>query len=132
MAKYKLTKNIKELGGRTLFQIEATTSFGLVSKGELGGYIENEENLSQSGNAWVSGNAQVYDKLRLTRGYFFGYKEKTEELKYFSLRDDSNYELVGKGDCQVEESDGKKTELLKKAQELIDKAQELKEEAEKM
>ena len=26
----------------------------------MGGYIEEEENLSQHGNAWVSGNAKVY------------------------------------------------------------------------
>ena len=58
--KYKLTKNKKEWCGITLFQIEATASFGIVCKGELGGYIEKEDNLSQDGDAWVSGNAWVY------------------------------------------------------------------------
>jgi len=81
------------------------------------------------GNALVSGNALVYGKLKLTSGYFFGYKEKKEDLKYFSLRDDSNYELIGKGNCKVEEQNNQKTELLKKAQELIDKANELKDKA---
>ena len=28
--------------------------------GELGGYVEKEENVSQDGNAWVSGDARVY------------------------------------------------------------------------
>ena len=28
---------------------------------DLGGYVEKEENLSQSGNAWVYGNALVCD-----------------------------------------------------------------------
>lgn len=60
MAKYKLTNTTKELCGITLFQIEATTSFGDVEKGDLGGYIEKEANLDMSGNAWVYGNAQVY------------------------------------------------------------------------
>lgn len=27
--------------------------------GELGGYVEKEENIDHEGNAWVSGNAQV-------------------------------------------------------------------------
>ena len=57
--KYKLTNKSIEVSGRKLFQIQATASFGNVSKGELGGYIEKEENLNQDGNAWVYDNAQV-------------------------------------------------------------------------
>ena len=64
--KYKLTKNTKEWFGITLFQIEATVSFGIVSKGELGGYIEKEENLSQDDNAWV------FAKASFTKGWFIG------------------------------------------------------------
>ena len=59
MKKYSLTKNTKQWFGITLFQIKAEMSFGIVAKGELGGYIEKESNLSQEGNAWVSGDAQV-------------------------------------------------------------------------
>jgi carbonic anhydrase/acetyltransferase-like protein (isoleucine patch superfamily) len=58
--KYSLTKNKKEYCGVTLFQIKAEMSFGNVEKGELGGWIEKEENLSKDGNAWVSDNASVY------------------------------------------------------------------------
>ena len=58
--------------------------------------------------------------------------KKKQKKKCFSLGDDSDYELIGKGDCEVEEENEKKSELLKKAQELIDKAQELKEEANKL
>ena len=58
MKKYKLTKNSIEVFGKKLFQIQATASFGNVERGELGGYIEKEENLSQENNAWVYGNAQ--------------------------------------------------------------------------
>ena len=65
MKKYKLTKNKKETIFGTLFQIEAIASFGNVSKGEKGGYIAKEENLSQDGNAWVSGDAQVYGNARV-------------------------------------------------------------------
>lgn len=37
MKKYKLTKNKRDFYGITLFQIEATASFGNVVEGELGG-----------------------------------------------------------------------------------------------
>lgn len=58
--KYKLTDIKIEVFGRTLFRIEALESFGNVKKGELGGYVENQDNLSQDGNAWVYGDAEVY------------------------------------------------------------------------
>ena len=44
---------------RKLFRIKAKINFGAVEAGELGGYIEKEENLSESGNSWVYGNARV-------------------------------------------------------------------------
>ena len=64
--KYSLTNNKKEWFGTTLFQIKAEISFGCVAKGELGGYIEKEENLNQDGDAWVSGNARVYGNARVS------------------------------------------------------------------
>ena len=64
--KYSLTKNTKEWSGKTLFQIKAEISFKSVVKGELGGYIEKEENLSQDGNAWVYGNAWVSGNARVS------------------------------------------------------------------
>ena len=64
--KYRLTKNTKGWNGKTLFQIEATVSFGVITKGELGGYIEKESNLSQEGNAWVYGNARVSGDARVS------------------------------------------------------------------
>ena len=45
--------------GVQLFRIKALISFEGVKKGDVGGYVENEKNLSQYGNAWVSGNAKV-------------------------------------------------------------------------
>ena len=60
MKKYELTSNfVINSFGEKLFQIKATVDFGIVKKGELGGYIESEKNLTQNGNAWVSGNALV-------------------------------------------------------------------------
>ena len=57
--KFELTSNFKVFLGRKLFQIKALISFGDVKEGDLGGYIEKEENLSHDGNAWVYGDAKV-------------------------------------------------------------------------
>ena len=46
--------------GWKLFRIRALISFGSVDAGDLGGYIYTEDNLSQKGDAWVSGNAEVW------------------------------------------------------------------------
>ena len=64
--KYKLTKNTKEVNGITLFQIQALKDFGDVKKGDLGGWIEKENNLSQEGNCWVSGDAKVYGNAKVS------------------------------------------------------------------
>ena len=65
--KYELLKDDAITSfGRTLYRIKATTDFGDVEKGELGGYIEKEENLSHLGNAWVTGNARVSDDAWVT------------------------------------------------------------------
>ena len=72
MKKFELTTNTKMFLGKKLFQIKALISFGDVEAGELGGYIEKEENLSQTGdawvfdNAWISGDARVADDARVT------------------------------------------------------------------
>ena len=47
--------------GKPLFMVEALRDFGDIRKGELGGYIESEANLSHSGDCWVAMSAQVYD-----------------------------------------------------------------------
>ena len=60
MKKYELTTEAKVWLGRTLHRIRALVSFGDVEAGELGGWIEKEENLEQSGDAWVYGDARVY------------------------------------------------------------------------
>ena len=44
----------------TLHRIRAVAEFGLVKIGDLGGWIEKEENLSHEGKAWVWGNAEVF------------------------------------------------------------------------
>lgn len=58
--KYELTNETKVVCGRTLHRIKAIIDFAFAKKGDIGGWIETEKNLSQNGNAWVCGNAMVY------------------------------------------------------------------------
>ena len=39
--------------------------FANVKKGDKGGYIESEDNLSHIGNCWVSDNAEIYGNARV-------------------------------------------------------------------
>ena len=69
MKKYEFTGETKrvELWNRTatLHRIKATVEFGFVKVGELGGWIEKEENLSHEGKAWVWGNAEVWGNAKV-------------------------------------------------------------------
>ena len=65
MKKYKLTSETKEYGSLTLFRIEAVRDFGGVEKGDKGGFVEKEDNLSHDGDAWVSGDAEVYGDAKV-------------------------------------------------------------------
>ena len=59
--KYAFTEEVIEFHGRTLHRIKAIRDFGNVKNGELGGFIEKEQNLSHKCKSWVSDNAKVYD-----------------------------------------------------------------------
>ena len=66
MKKFELTTDSIKRNGVTLYRIKSLIDFEDVKAGDLGGYVEKEENLSQSGDAcvsgdaWVSGSAKVY------------------------------------------------------------------------
>ena len=62
MKKFELTNEfITNMFGTKLFRIRALVEFGDVEAGELGGYVEKESNLGHDDNAWVYGDARVYD-----------------------------------------------------------------------
>lgn len=64
--KYKLDKNDAiTVNGRTLYRIVALIDIEMVSKGDKGGYIETENNLSQLGNSWIFDDARVYDNAHV-------------------------------------------------------------------
>ena len=75
--KYKIRKD-----GR----IEALKDFGSITKGTIGGFISEEENLSHEGNCWVYGNARVSGKARV-----FGDARVFENAKV-----DGNAKVYGK------------------------------------
>lgn len=58
--KFELTAEFKIFEGKKVFRIKALKDFGDVKAGELGGYVEKEENLSRNGNARVFGNACMF------------------------------------------------------------------------
>ena len=72
MKKYELTNETKNYYGRTLYRIKALRDFSDVKAGDLGGFVESEDNLSHKGNAWVfgdawvCGDAWVYDNARVS------------------------------------------------------------------
>ena len=62
MKKYCFTDETRETDGHILHRIIALVdipSHG-INKGDFGGWIEKEENLSHEGTCWVSRNAQVF------------------------------------------------------------------------
>ncbi|WP_406604286.1 hypothetical protein [Bartonella gliris] len=63
--KYELTDETIEVDGKTLHRIRALRDFSDVEKGDLGGYIEREGNLSHEDSCWVYHNAKVYGNARV-------------------------------------------------------------------
>ena len=61
--KYKLVKrkSIITGNGTILYRIKALKDFGNVKNGEIGGFVESENNLSQEGNCWIHDEAKVLD-----------------------------------------------------------------------
>lgn len=66
MKKFELTRDFITNGfGKKMYRIKALVEFGNVKAGEMGGFVQKEENLDQCGNAWIYNNATVYDNARV-------------------------------------------------------------------
>ena len=63
--KYKFTDETVTFGFVKLHRIEALRSFGNVRKGDKGGFIESEDNLSHEGYSWVYNEAKVCGKAKV-------------------------------------------------------------------
>mgnify|MGYP003627980356 CR=1 FL=1 len=74
--KYELGES-KVFMGIEVYRVVALKSFGNVTKGDIGGWVEDEDNLSQQGNCWifdeamavnrsmVAGNAEMHDYSKM-------------------------------------------------------------------
>ena len=73
--KYELTDETIMVNRRVLHRIKALRTFGFgVESGDLGGFIESEDNLDHAGRCWVFDVARVYETARISenarvRGY---------------------------------------------------------------
>lgn len=57
--KYKLTEEFKMYSGHKVYRIQSTSEFADVYNGELGGWVESENNLSKEGDCWIYDDAIV-------------------------------------------------------------------------
>ena len=80
MKKFELTSEfITNIFGTKLFRIRALVEFGNVEAGELGGYVEKQENLDHDGDAWVYGDADY--------AYAHGFGSVNRTTTFFRLKD---------------------------------------------
>ena len=64
--KFKLTDITSHIFGRKVYQIEALRDFSDVRKGELGGWVEKEANLSQIDDCWVYGDGAILQDAKVS------------------------------------------------------------------
>lgn len=67
-SKYEIT-NIRKDG---LYRIRAVRDFANIKEGTLGGFIENESNLSEFGNCWIYRNATVCKNAKVSGDAIIG------------------------------------------------------------
>ena len=97
--KYELLKErYIEHEGRTLYRIRALKDFGNIKTGDIGGYIQSEDNLSHKKNCWVYDDAKVYDNACIyDNAKVF---RCAEVYNYAKIRDDAevngNAKIYGK------------------------------------
>ena len=142
MRKYELTEETKTLAdGTVLHRIRALRDISRygVNAGDIGGWIEKYDNLSQDGNAWVNGNARVYGNAEVSgnaevksirdyavfkngwsSGRWFTYTRSNRMWRVGCFHG-TGEELIAKA-YKDSELSGKCYEAVVRAQEAIDKA----------
>lgn len=65
--KYEILENYgyENAKSKRICRIRALRDFGDVQKGDLGGYVQDEENLSHEGNCWIYDDSHVIDNARV-------------------------------------------------------------------
>ena len=65
--KYELTeRSLYNSRGKKLFHIKALKDFGHIKKGQLGGLVQGEHNLSHEGDCWIYPHASACDSSKVT------------------------------------------------------------------
>ena len=93
MKKYELTDGkIRFLNGKKLSRIKAIIDIGdTVKVGDLGGYVESEDNLSHEGTAWIFWHARVFGDA-----YVYGNAKVSDNARvYGSVKVFDNAEISG-------------------------------------
>ena len=99
--KYELTDETIKWYGKTLHRIKALKDFGDIKEGDLGGYIEKEDNLSHNNDCWICGNAQVFGNAEVYGNtQVFGDAEVYGNAQVFGSADVFGNALVF-GDAEV-------------------------------
>lgn len=63
--KYELTEETLEWKGHILHRVKALRDFNYIKAGNVGGWVESEDNLSQYGDCWISCEAKVYGDAKV-------------------------------------------------------------------
>lgn len=80
MKKYKIDyENKIRYKGRTLYRIIALRDFSDVMKGDKGGYVESEQNLSQDGDCWIYDEAKAMDDSRVENDARMHYRSEIQD-----------------------------------------------------
>ena len=85
MKKYKLLlDDFIVLNEVKVFRIQALRTFGDIKKGELGGYVQKEENLSHDKNSWISEDAKAFGNSRIfENAWIYGTSQAFENCRIF-------------------------------------------------
>ena len=78
--KYELTdiRQSVSISGESLYRIKALKEFVneatgvVIEKGQLGGFVQSESNLSQDGTCWIDDNARVFNNAKVTDNAYIG------------------------------------------------------------
>lgn len=100
MNKFELTTESRKYHGLIYWRIKALKNFGNVKKGDLGGFVQQPNNLSHLGNCWIEADAMVGEWCCVHNNYLVGGNTKlTGRIHLFGNGTiEGNFEISGKGE----------------------------------